>query len=401
MNNVLLLGFGTQATEYIKVIKDRGYHLTASDLKTYYELENNQKLSSKIDKFIEYEDFHQETFYKVAIEANQICPLKAVVPLADGHVLPAALVQEKLSLKGPGLHAAIISTNKALQRQLFSMEGISIPSHMQFNIAQAESALNKLDFPIVLKPVNKFGSIGVKIVYSYQEALQHLADIKQHSEVFLAEEYIDGEEFSIESIVQREEIIFTNITKKVLGDKPLFVEKAHLLPYGANLTKELKEKILSLNEKVIKALDVKDSIVHLEIKIGKAGPVVIEVAVRMPGDKIMELIEQSTGINMYSAFVDILLGNTPNLKQTKNTFSSVVWFSAPKYGQLESVKIPENIQQKYNIQTIEFIKTPGDIVQPMTSSFDRLGYCILSCDDYAKLEKHSNRIEKEIEIEII
>lgn len=33
MNNVLLLGFGTQATEYIKVIKDRGYHLTASDLK--------------------------------------------------------------------------------------------------------------------------------------------------------------------------------------------------------------------------------------------------------------------------------------------------------------------------------------------------------------------------------
>lgn len=399
MDNVLLLGFGTQATEFIKVIKEKGYFLTASDLKNYYELESNQTLVSKIDKFIEYENFYIETFYKVATEANKIKPLKAVIPLADGHVFPAALIQEKLGLKGPGLHAAILSTNKALQRHLFSMEGIPIPSYQQFDVNQAETALRDLDYPIVLKPINKFGSIGVKIVFNYQEALKHIDELKEYSEVFLAEEYIDGEEFSVESIVQNQEILFTNITKKILGPKPLFVEKGHIVPHP-DLNKDLIKKILDVNARVIQTLSVKDSIVHLEAKLTPSGPIIIEVAVRMPGDRIMELIEQSTGINMYSAFVDILIGNKPNLSRTRDRYSGVNWFSAPKTGKLQGIKGLGKVKQVHGIKMLDFLKRVGDDVHPMTSSFDRLGYCLIATESYLELKEQLDKVEEEIEFDI-
>lgn len=400
MDNVLLLGFGTQATEFIKVIKEKNYFLTASDLRKYYELENNQILMSKVDKFIEYENFHLETFYKVATEANNVKSLKAVIPLADGHVVPAALMQEKLGLKGPGLHAASISVNKAMQRHLFKMEGLPIPAYCQFDFSQGKVALKNLNYPLVLKPVNMFGSIGVKIVYNYEEALNHLEELKKHSEVFLAEEYIEGEEVSVESIVQNQEILFTNITKKLVGPKPLFVEEGHIVPHP-DLNENMTKQILEVNKKVIHALVVKDSIVHLEMKITPKGPIIIEVAVRMPGDRIMELIEHSTGINMYSAFVDILTGNKPNLTITQENYSGVKWFSAPREGKIQKFIGIDKIKNSENVKMLEFLKKQGDKVNPMTSSFDRLGYCLVSTNKYSKLKEELAMIEKEIKFEII
>lgn len=398
--NVLLLGVGILATDFIKVIKEKGFFLTAVDLNVYYELSNVPDLMNKIDNFLNLEDYHPETFYNLCLKANKLAPLKAIIPTMDEQVVPVALIQEQLGLKGPGLHAALLSTNKVLQRHLFSSFKILTPQYSQISSDYCNHLFKEIEYPVILKPINQSGSKGVKIVESFEEAKTHAENITKFSELMLIEEYIEGPEFSVESLVQDGVIIFSNITKKILESPPYFVEKGHIVPYP-NLDISTKKKILEMNQRIIEIAKVKDSIVHLEGKITNKGPLVLEFAVRMPGDRIMDLIEKSTGINMYHCIVDILTGVNVEVKNIKNKYSAVNWISSSQEGILKEIRgLDTIIETEKDLEMIDIIKNIGDKVKRVQSSFDRIGYYVISNENYDDLKHKMDNIEKNLKFSI-
>ena len=97
-----------------------------------------------------------------------------------------------------------------------------------------------------------------------------------------------------------------NFTANKTACAPYFVEVAHRC--GHRFTDvELRRKADALVDGVVHALGMRTGIVHLEFRVDAHGPVVMEVAVRTPGDYIMELLRMTYGFDPYSVAIALAL----------------------------------------------------------------------------------------------
>ncbi|WP_323695890.1 ATP-grasp domain-containing protein [Staphylococcus pseudintermedius] len=398
MKHILQLGFGTQGLRYIEESKKNGYIVSAADLEKFFKWESSKETVNKIDNPLYFDNFSEESFMNIINKANNFLKLDGIIPLADTQVVISSVFSELFNLKSPGIYAASISTNKYLQRIIFEKNGINIPKFKLLNKNNYHMILKKTTFPKIMKPTNMFGSIGVRLVNNYDEALVYAKNLLEMNESFLMEEFIEGQEFSVESLVQDGNVKFVNITKKYTNSN--FVETGHLVPFFG-LEDTFKNKIYKMNEKVINNMNVKDSIVHLEAKIHQNDIFVIEVATRTPGDRIMDLIELSTGINIYSKVVDISMGKKIDILQnTKNVTFYAHWFTTDKIGTINSFDGEDVIKNDNNIKMFELLKSKGDKLEGESSSFNRLGYCIVQIKNENELSYYQKNLDKILNVRV-
>lgn len=399
-NHLLIMGFGTQAVRYIECAKKNSCEISAGELKAFFKYEPNKPYIDMIDNKVIYKSFENESFFEMIKKVNKEKALQGILPLTDAHVQSTAFAAKELGLKSAGIKAAILSTNKSYQRTVFDIKKISIPQFETIDIENlSNSYFDNIDYPKVIKPVNKFGSIGVKIIYNKQEALGHIEQLRKYSNICLVEQYISGQEISVESVVQNGEIKFVNITQKFVGELPLFVEESHLVPYE-EFDENIKNKIYELNEKVISVLEIEDSLVHLEAKIHNNDVIVMEVAVRMPGDRIMDLIEISTGVNLYDCAVKLAIGENVDCTRTHNLYSQVFWFSSENAGIIKKIDGLKKISDMKETVMVGLLKEEGDYINTMVSSFDRVGYCIGKANNLNDLSKYIEKAKSYFRVEV-
>ncbi|MEK8227357.1 ATP-grasp domain-containing protein [Oerskovia sp. M15] len=130
----------------------------------------------------------------------------------------------------------------------------------------------------VVKPVGRNSSSGVVRFTSSSELRRQLLTYPS-DEVLLVEEYVGGNEVSVEALVQDGRVIFSGITQKFVGTG--FVEVGHEFP--ADLTVEQSDALLEANKQVLARLDFRDGISHAEFKVTPSGEVyLMEIAARFP-----------------------------------------------------------------------------------------------------------------------
>lgn len=88
-----------------------------------------------------------------------------------------------------------------------------------------------LTFPVVVKPIGRFSSLGVRQVHDPGRLAGILSGYPP-DEVLLVEERVAGPEFSVESLVQEAAIIWTGITAKQTNEfgGAFFTEMSHTCP---------------------------------------------------------------------------------------------------------------------------------------------------------------------------
>ena len=93
---------------------------------------------------------------------------------------------------------------------------------------------------------------------------------------------------------------------KQLGPEPYFVEMGHIVgaPIPAERQHEMEEYVASC----IKYLRLTTGVFHLELKVNDAGPFIIEIAGRLPGDHICDLIEVSFNVDLAKLMIQSHLG---------------------------------------------------------------------------------------------
>jgi biotin carboxylase len=133
--------------------------------------------------------------------ADRIRP-HAVVSDADDYACVAqAVVAERHGLPGPKLAAAQRGANKLLQRQAVQAAGIRQP---EFALCLSPEDVNAFaerhGWPLILKPVDNRGSIGVSRVDNAADvkAAFLLALANAHSRLVLVERFVMGEHLTIE-----------------------------------------------------------------------------------------------------------------------------------------------------------------------------------------------------------
>lgn len=222
-----------------------------------------------------------------------------------------------------------LTETKFAQRQAFEKNGIPVP---KYGMIEDESKLKELDFcyPIIVKPLDSGGSQGVTKLDSKEglvEAFRVAADHSRTKRV-IVEEFVDGREFSVETLSHNGKHYILQITDKVTSGAPHFIEMQHHQP--ADITTELAEKIKAIVEKALTVLKIENSPSHAEIKLNSKGELyIIEIGARMGGDFITsDLVRLSTGYDMVKGAIELAVGRfkTPIMDVAK--YSGVYFYSA-------------------------------------------------------------------------
>ncbi len=313
-----------------------------------------------------------------------------------------AKTSDKLHLHSINYVTALKATDKSLMIKAFKQ--FDVPSPWYFDISSYEDlkALEgKVSFPCIIKPTDNAGSHGVAKVNDFKELLdnyEYAHSCSRHGEV-IVEEYLDGPEVSVEVMVVNGVVHILQITDKITTEAPHFVEMGHTQP--TSLSEETQDKIRQVATNACLAIGIDKGPAHVEMKITKQGPKMIELGARMGGDNITtHLVPLSTGIDMVGSTIKVALGEEPDITPTLHCGSAIRYFKVP-FGTIKAIENVEAAKQIPGIKQITFTKEIGAESTPIQCSNDRIGFVIAqgrSAEEAAlACEKAMNTIKIHIE----
>jgi hypothetical protein len=258
--------------------------------------------------------------------------VKAVLCIGDFFVEPVGVVADCLGVPGAGSAASRISRNKMLQRT--TLPELSPKFQVVTPAERGGPIASDITFPVVVKPVGRFSSLGVRQVHKAEELADILATYPE-DETLLVESRVVGPEFSVEALTQNGVVLWSGVTGKRTNESTgiYFTEMGHTSP--AELSSEDTQALVEANRTVIRKLGFRDGITHAEFRLSADGPVMMEVATRLPGDGITFLWELATGKPLEPVMIDLALGG-PTTYPTPRRRAAQVYLEHP-FGTLRDV----------------------------------------------------------------
>lgn len=325
-------------------------------------------------------------FYPISIvekeeileKCREIKPDAVLTIASDLATITVNYVASKLGLTCNSLECTEISTNKFKMRQAFKKANIPVP---KFEIVDENTnldILNGMEYPLIVKPTDRSGSRAINKILKKEELSDaiKLAVENSFEKKAIVEEYIDGDEFSAESISFHGKHNFLTVTRKQTTGYPHFIETGHIEPAG--LSEEIIEKIKSAILPALDSLKIENGASHAEFKITKNGDIrIIEIGARMGGDCIgSDLVKISTGYDYVKMVIDVALGKEPVLEKVSVPKIAVIKFIFNKEDLDELEKIKKEKPEK--IYFVSEIKDFGG--HKIVDSSSRYGYYILALD---------------------
>lgn len=320
--------------------------------------------------------------------------VNAIVTAAtDKPLVMMARVAEKYGFPFYSIETAQWSTDKYQMKQRF-LEG-GVPCARGRLIAKVEEA-GDLYYPLIVKPRDNSGSRGVKLCRNKEELKEAMQEALQYShlDTVLVEEYIEGQEYSIEGLHYNGKSEVIQFTEKTTTEFPYNVELAHKQP--ANLKETQKNDIRELVSKIAQCMHFGNCPSHTELKINERGIFIIETSPRLGGDYITStLVPLSTGINMEDQLLNIALGGKVDTQTGRVEKASGVCFFC----------LPEGIVKKIDPQINDVTTWPGiysfelklkesDEVHQITSSLNRYGQFVVQANTRLELDYLMDEYEK-------
>ena len=243
-------------------------------------------------------------------------------------------------------------------------------------------------YPVIVKPRDNSGSRGVKLCRTKEELEQSMAEALEYSKLdsVLVEEFIDGQEYSIEGLHYDGMSEVIQFTEKKTTEFPYNVELGHIQP--ANISEENKHKIREIVAKIGKALKFENCPSHTELKINERGIFVIETSPRLGGDYITStLTPLSTGINMEDQLLHIALGEKVDTQTGRVEKASGVCFLNLPCGKVAAIDPAiKEVSSWPNVYSFSTSLKVGDEIHPITSSLNRYGQFIVKEETRAEVK---------------
>lgn len=265
-----------------------------------------------------------------------------------------------------------LSTNKYAMREAFTQARIATPRF--YRVDRIEPYLFGMKLPIIVKPTDRSGSRAITKITDFENLEQAIRDAVAQSfcKEAIVEEYIEGEEYSYETISYQGKHTNLAVTKKYTTGSPHFIETGHVQPCG--LSENMLYKVHYVMRRALDALKITDGASHGEFKITPDGNVrIIEIGSRMGGDCIgSDLVFLSTGYDFMEMVIDVACGKEPKLVRKADPGRAEIkfLFTMEDVEELHAFE-KENPEEIYRISEID-LSNLGKV----TDSSTRLGYYI-------------------------
>jgi biotin carboxylase len=304
---------------------------------------------------------------------------------ADRAVPVVAAVAEALGLPGIGTGVAHAMTNKISMRRQFAEEGVPQP---QFAAARAmrdaAAAAQTVGYPAVLKPADSGGQRGLFRLESIEDLEAHLHVALRESadgEVVL-ERYHDGLELNGIVIVRDGEPLVVTLSDRLRPPGVGFgVGWIHVYP--ASIYGDVLAEAERVAGHAARVLGLRDGIAFPQLLVADDGVLVIEVAARIPGGQMADLVRHAVGVDLVEVALRQALGEPVPDEVAAPKFQQplAIRFLTADPGPLPTGRVVrvgplERVLTAPGVVQADTYLEVGETIRPVRLDGDRRGYVI-------------------------
>ena len=296
-------------------------------------------------------------------------PLAAVVGVDDDTAIVAAVIAQRLGLKGNPVHAMQAARDKHQQRELLAKAGVPIPRFMLRGLNEEPAEIARtVTYPCVVKPLRLSASRGVMRadnVQGFMEAQNRLRSIVREPEAsFLVEEFIPGYEVALEGLVVNRRLhVLAIFDKPDPLDGPFFEETIYVTP--SQVPAALQKAIVDCADRAVRALGITEGPIHAELRYNERGPWLIELAARPIGGRCSAVLRfGDKGVTLEDIILRHALGMPIPSLQRERQAAGVMMIPIPGAGTLQEVRGVAEAKAVPLIEDVQITAHPGERLVP-------------------------------------
>lgn len=395
MKKLLMLGGGFLQNFVIKKARDLGYYvycLDADPIAVGFESANESAVINIIDP---------EACLQYAKEKNVDGVLTAAT---DFSVLTMSYIAQEMGLPGINHASAQLIKNKAKVRKCL-FDAHADDTGYSYEIASLEEAcevLPKIEFPIMMKPVDGSGSRGASKVEKPEdfEKACEFAMSGSISHRAVAEPFVVGKEYGVESFVDNGIIHVLGVMQKDMTEPPYYAELGHAIPSG--LPVEVENRIKECVRKALIAMGVNHGSVNMDILVSEDYSVhIVDVGARMGGNLIgSHIIPLGTGIDYMGNMIKAAVGDKTCWDPISDSEPVATKLLALSPGIVKELPDFKDIERKYGVR-IEHHLHIGDEITPYRTNLDGCGYVVATGKDVEEAIALAAMVKNEINTSIV
>jgi biotin carboxylase len=381
VKTILFVGAGRHQRRAILQARDRGLRVVAVD-------RNPDALGLRAADVGEAVDFTDVD--AVTEVARRHAVDGALTVSADRAVPVVAAVTERLGLPSIGIRAAERLTHKITMRRELAEQGVPQPRFAAVrDLASGRSALRTTGLPAVLKPVDSGGQRGVFRIESEDdlELNLHVALAESPTREAIVEGFVEGIEMNGIVIARDGDVRVLTLSDRLRPPGIGFgVGWIHVYPasvYGDQL--ELAQQVA---EHAVRALGMRTGIAFPQLIASPDGHVaVVEVAARIPGGQMADLVRHAVGVDLVEIALRQALGEEvgDEIALPRFTQPLAIRFLTAEPGPLPAGRVVsvgslEPVLSAPGVVQADTYLQVGETIRPVRLDGDRRGYVIATGD---------------------
>lgn len=392
---ILTLAGGYDQIALIQGLKARGHQVLLADM---FE---NPMAKAYADRHYGVSTLDEEAIYALAKREKVDLVTTACT---DQALLTVAGVSERLGLPFYlSSKKALDITNKCYMKNKMSANGIPTAKYVILDDQDAwKSRFREAGmFPFVVKPCDCNGSKGVTRVSTEKEladAVERAFQLSRSGKV-LVEEFVDGEEISIDAWIdsEGEKILSVSKTSKIYENADNFTIYQSKYPFRG--IEGIRNRLEDIVKRIAAAFELSDCPLLVQALVHDDEVSVIEFSARMGGGTKYRLIEYMSGVPVMEKYVNRILGdNSQILHPVQSEKKMELNYVYAYNGTVTKVTGLEDLKKQGVIREFFLYQPIGSIIQKRTTSSDRVFGFLIAEEDEETLRKTREYVLDRVDI---
>jgi biotin carboxylase len=290
-------------------------------------------------------------------------------------------------------------------REAYSEGGAPIPAFAATNSLDAvEAFVEKEGLPVILKPSRGWGQRGVSKVESMSELRAAFERAREASKggVVLVEEYVEGDEFSVNAYTMGDTTTVCSVTERVITHYPDPPGITFAEWYPSGLDRSSEEKAMEAALAGIRALGIRRGPTYTQLRMGGKGAKIVETAYRLGGGLDPDVALLASGVSLFRKILGVALGNAEweAAGPERSSFGGAIGkFLIGRPGRVVRISGLEEARAMPGVVGAEVYVSVGGTVAPLTDGSKRVGHVLVVGEGKADANERASRAASAIRIE--
>ena len=262
----------------------------------------------------------------------------------------AARLRESLGVPGMRVDQVLPFRDKERMKQVLDGAGIRTPRHYPaHSVAECWEAAKRIGFPLILKPIAGAGSADTYRLDD-RDQLRAVLPRLRHVPVVSVEEFVDGEEYTFDTITIGGEIAYYNIAW--YRPRPLIARSNEWISPQVIALRNVDDPTLAggveMGRQVIAALGFDTGFTHMEWYRKADGEVVFgEIGARPPGAHQVDQMNYACDFDIFREWARAVTAGRFDADIRRLYNVATIYKRAQGVGRITAVDGLERIEQEY------------------------------------------------------